>query len=187
MSRRKASLVIGRLGPDQVGRLQGEPLTYPEVGATAGPLPPGYHHLSRSHQLGRGAELWSTAGTAVLRWALPDGTGLAPLVSDDTAVAGSVAVLRLGRSPLVIRAPVRVVRVASEPTRRGFAYGTLPGHPEQGEESFVVRLADDETVWLDIVAFSRPGSLITRAAGPVGRLGQRWMTWRYLRVLDRSG
>jgi uncharacterized protein (UPF0548 family) len=33
-----------------------------------------------------------------------------------------------------IRVPCRVVYVLDEPERRGFAYGTLPGHPESGEE-----------------------------------------------------
>jgi uncharacterized protein (UPF0548 family) len=33
---------------------------------------------------------------------------------------------------------VRVVAVADEPDRCGFAYGTLPGHAVCGEEAFVV-------------------------------------------------
>ena len=178
--------MISRLGAAQVRRLQEQPLTYPDAGATAGPLPGGYHQLRRSRRLGVGAPHWSAAGAAVLRWALPDAAGLAPLVSHDVAVCGAVAVLRLGKGPLTLRAPVRVVTVVDEPTRRGFAYGTLPGHPEQGEEAFVVRLADDETVWLDVVAFSRPGTLLARLAGPLGRVGQSWLTARYLRALDAT-
>jgi len=76
-----------------------------------------------------------------------------------------------------------VVHVVDEPGRRGFSYGTLPGHPEAREESFVVRLSDDDVVTLTIHAFSRPASLLTRAAGPAGRLVQSWQTTRYLRAL----
>jgi hypothetical protein len=37
--------------------------------------------------------------------------------------------------------------------RLGLAYGTLPGHPERGEESFVIELLDDGQVRVHIVAF----------------------------------
>ena len=48
---------------------------------------------------------------------------------------GSEVIVHLGP----VRAPCRVVYVVDEPDRRGFAYGTLPGHAESGEERFVVR------------------------------------------------
>ena len=48
-------------------------------------------------------------------------------------LAGDVAVLSLLLGPWPIVAPVRVVDVVDEPRVRGFAYGTLPGHPETGQ------------------------------------------------------
>jgi uncharacterized protein (UPF0548 family) len=55
----------------------------------------------------------------------------------------------------------------------GFAYGTLPGHEEIGEERFLVRLdAADQSVWYDIFAFSRPGKW-ARFAQPLARILQR--------------
>ena len=77
--------------------------------------------------------------------------------------------------------PVRVVRVVDEPGRRGFAYGTLPGHPERGEESFVVQLADDGTVFFHLRAFSRPARWFTRLGDPVSRRAQTMIAERYLR------
>ena len=50
----------------------------------------------------------------------------------------------------------RVVAVVDEPDRFGFAYGTLPVHPEQGEESFVVVRADAGGARFDVQAVSRP-------------------------------
>lgn len=44
----------------------------------------------------------------------------------------------VGAGPLRLRAPCRVVYTVTESRRRGFAYGTLPGHPECGEEAFVI-------------------------------------------------
>jgi uncharacterized protein (UPF0548 family) len=54
-----------------------------------------------------------------------------------------------------------------EPVRRfAFAYGTLPEHAESGEERFQVELLEDDYVWYDILAFSRPNQLLARLAYP---------------------
>jgi uncharacterized protein (UPF0548 family) len=42
-----------------------------------------------------------------------------------------------------MRAPCRVIYTITEPRRKGFAYGTLPGHPESGEEAFTISQCDD--------------------------------------------
>ncbi len=57
---------------------------------------------------------------------------------------------RLG--PVWVHAPCRVVRVVDALGRRRFAYGTLAGHPERGEEAFVVELDDTGAVWLAVTA-----------------------------------
>lgn len=75
-----------------------------------------------------------------------------------------------------------MVLTVDEPAARGFAYGTLTGHPESGEESFVVRL-DEDVVRLDIVAFSRPARWYSRLGSPVVRVIQDRITDRYLAVL----
>ena len=49
--------------------------------------------------------------------------------------------------------------VTNQPDRQGFAYGTLPGHPECGEEAFIVEQHDDGAVTFAITAFSRPATL----------------------------
>jgi uncharacterized protein (UPF0548 family) len=82
-------------------------------------------------------------------------------------------------------APCRVVAVLDEDDRWGFAYGTLPGHPEIGEESFVVSLTEHGSVRFSVTAFSRPAGSVTRAAGPLGRLVQQVATRAYLRALRR--
>ena len=74
--------------------------------------------------------------------------------------------------PLRIVAPTRVVYVIDEPDRRGFAYGTLPGHPESGEEVFIVERQAGSTS-VEVRAFSRPGRWFTRLGAPVARRIQR--------------
>ena len=52
----------------------------------------------------------------------------------------------------------------------GFAYGTLPKHVERGEECFSVEWHHaDDTVWYDILAFSRPKHILVRLGYPVAR------------------
>jgi uncharacterized protein (UPF0548 family) len=94
---------------------------------------------------------------------------------------GDTALLRWPLWPSNI--PARVVYVIDEPDRKGFAYGTLPGHPERGEESFVVERRADESVWLVVRAFSRPANAFFWASYPALRLMQAIFTARYLRAL----
>lgn len=156
------------------------PLTYPEVGATAGPLPPGYDHLGFFSQIGAGQQRFEQAANAVMHWGMQRGSGLRVQATSDIVTVGAVVVVGLG--PL--RAPCRVVYVIDEPHRRGFAYGTLPGHPECGEERFLVR-HDPVTaaVFTEVVSFSRPATAWGRAAKPVLMLAQRIIGRRYLRAV----
>ena len=66
--------------------------------------------------------------------------GEAVFTAEGTALLrpGDVARMRMAFWPR--RIPARVVYVVDEPARRGFAYGTLHGHPESGEEAFLVEL-----------------------------------------------
>jgi uncharacterized protein (UPF0548 family) len=97
---------------------------------------------------------------------------------------GDTAVLVVPLWLFGIHAPCRVIYVIDEPNRKGFAYGTLPGHPECGEEAFVVDRTDDGSVWLTIRSFSRPGGWQWWAVYPALRLAQTIITRRYFRALS---
>ena len=112
-------------------------------------------------------------------------SGMSVTASQPAATAGAVAVLRWGFGPLTFPATCRVVYTVDEPDRRGFAYGTLPGHPVRGEEAFVVRLEPGGEVRFTITAFSRPGSLMARLGGPVAGRVQKLLTDRYIRALRK--
>ena len=118
------------LQPAEAERLREAPFTYAEVGATrTGTLPPGYDVLRRSTALGHGSERFERAAQAVLGWEMHRRAGLGVRASHQQVVEGAVAVVRVGVGRLGVNAPVRVVHVIDEAERRGFAYGTLPGHP----------------------------------------------------------
>jgi uncharacterized protein (UPF0548 family) len=172
-----------RLDPDVEAQLRAAELTYDHVGCTSGALPTGYHHLTRRLALGRGTTLLADAARSLFSWQMHLRSGLRVSTSSPTVESDAIVVLGIGAGPLRISAPCRVVYLINEPNQRGFAYGTLPGHPESGEEAFLIERADDDTVSFSITAFSRPASALTRLAGPLGRLTQRKITSSYLRSL----
>jgi uncharacterized protein (UPF0548 family) len=154
--------------------------TYQQVGATAGELPDGYHHVRKSAVIGNGRPRFDDAAAKMMRWGMLRGAGVRVEASSEVAAVGSEVLVGLG--PL--RAPCRVVYVLDEQNRRGFAYGTLPGHPESGEELFAVRY-DPSTgdVHAEVVAFSRHATWWSRLGSPVTALAQRVITARYLTAL----
>ena len=146
--------------------------------------PGGYRRLLRRSVIGTTAA-FDAAAAAVLDWQVQRRSGVrvlavsgseAPRVSE--GLEGAVVVPVLGRA---VTAPVRVTRVVREDEVVGFAYGTLPGHPESGEEAFLVRRAGPETVF-ELRALSRPAFPYSLAA-PVGAALQRRFTDRYLSAL----
>lgn len=158
-------------------------VTYPEVGRTAGTLPDGYHHLRRSAVIGTGAPAFAAAADRLMHWRVQKGAGMevdasSPVVQDGVDVRTT---LRFG--PLRFVAPCRVVYVVDEPRRKGFGYGTLPGHPEIGEEALIVAHEPDDSVTLTVIAFSRPATLLTKLGAPAVLAVQEYITRRYLRAL----
>jgi uncharacterized protein (UPF0548 family) len=166
--------------PVDLSALSELPLTYSEVGATAGPLPAGYDHLSATRKIGVGQQRFEEAAEAVLHWGMQRGAGLRVQVSRDVVAVGAVVVVGLA----FLRAPCRVVYVVDEPHVRGFGYGTLPGHPESGEERFAVRHDPaTDAVFSEVISFSRPATWWGRAGKPVLQVGQRLIARRYLRAV----
>jgi uncharacterized protein (UPF0548 family) len=165
--------------------LADRPLSYGPAGLTLrplGPAPPGFRAFQTRVAIGAGDACWRRARHDVLRWAVKTRSGFA-VEPAGPVVAGSDCRLRTRIGPVTIREPVRVVGVVDEPARAGFAYGTLPGHPVSGEESFAVERDPAGTVWLVLRSLTRP------APGPRGLLfpgalvAQRVYRRRYLRSL----
>jgi len=102
-------------------------------------------------------------------------------------INGMTARLKVPFGPFTVTAPVRVVYVIDEVDRVGFAYGTMKGHPESGEESFVVARHEDDSVWLTVRAFSRPSTWYYRLVWPILRIQQARFTRSYLRALHPAG
>lgn len=170
-------------GQWKVGTLAGRSFNYSEVGATAGELATGYGHIWRTQVIGHGPDTFEAAAAALLSWNLHRRSGLSVAVTSPQAVSGEDVLLGFGVGRLRLTVPCRVVYLVEEATRLGFAYGTLTGHPEAGEERFLVALRPDGEVTTEVTAFSRPALWWSRIGSGVGRRVQTAVTSRYLRAL----
>ncbi|MFE2960440.1 DUF1990 family protein [Nocardia tengchongensis] len=163
---------------------QPAPFTYPDVGATAGEFPAGYDHFRLRLRIGSGRALFDHAADQILAYRMQRGTGIFQHATTPTAQPGTELTVRLALGPIGVNAPCRVVYVVDDPNRRGFAYGTLPGHPESGEELFAVEYDPaDDSVHGIIAAFSNPGTWYTHLGAPIVRLIERWFARRYIETL----
>ncbi len=148
-------------------------------------VPAGFRVFRHEAVIGSGAERWAVASAEVLEWGMQRGAGIR--VSTPRVVVGDDVTLTiplLGVVPVTAR--TRVLAIVDEPSRRGFVYGTLPGHPERGEEAFLVTIDDTGVVRAAVQGFSRPAPGIWMLGAPVLRLVQAIYTRRYLRALARG-
>jgi uncharacterized protein (UPF0548 family) len=160
--------------------------TYAEVGATrdVDGHPEDAFTLVERAELGD-ETVFEPATAFVLGFGMQRAVGFEVDSDDPVAREGAVVTLRARFGPLRIVAPTRVVYVIDEPDRGGFAYGTLPGHPESGEEVFLVERRDGSTS-VEVRAFSRPGRWFTRVGAPVARRLQRRAARQYVDSVRRA-
>jgi uncharacterized protein (UPF0548 family) len=159
-----------------------EILTYAEVGGTRLPdLPAGYAHDRYSVLLGN--DNFEAAKRGIREWRAHVGSAVEVVPPRAAIEAGTNVVLGIRLGPLYAIVACRIVYVCDEPDRFGFAYGTLPEHPERGEEAFMIERDDTGRVRFAITAFSRPASAVARLAGPLARVVQQRATQRYLDAL----
>jgi uncharacterized protein (UPF0548 family) len=144
---------------------------------------PGFETFERTIRLADGEDSFRRAGETILGWGMQRGAGLRVHAETPRATVGSTVVLGIGVAGVYLAFPCRVHEVFQEPTRLGFSYLTLPGHPECGMEQFLVELRPDGAVQASVTAVSRPANLLVSLAGPVGRAAQHRTADRYLAAL----
>lgn len=159
--------------------------TYSGVGSTLnGPpnnrYPNGYVVDHTRVQLGSGEAAFQAAKQAIERWEQFSLGWVSALPSDTPIVPHATVAVLVRNAWLWWLNAARIVYVIDSSddtaTRFGFAYGTLPGHVESGEERFLVEWRHaDHAVWYDILAFSRPRHLLTR----IGKRQVRRMQKRF--------
>lgn len=144
---------------------------------------PGFETFNRTIRLPAGPDSFRAAGETILSWQMHRRAGLRVQADQPRATVGGTVLTGIGLAGLYLAFPCRVDEVYQEPTRLGFSYLTLPGHPECGIERFLVELGPDGAVQASVTAVSRPANLLVSLAGPVGRAAQRRTADRYLAAL----
>ncbi len=158
---------------DFISRQRNLPFTYSEVGATNTTPPAGYTVDHSRIQLGQGEATYRLAVDALRSWRHFD-LGWVTVVPRGVAieVGATVAVKARAFGTWSLNA-CRVVYVINDSRRFGFAYGTLPDHVECGEERFLIEWLEDDSVWYDILAFSRPRHPLVKVSVPLARMLQK--------------
>lgn len=162
------------------------PFTYESVGATA----PGWDIAARyvvdrqRFVLGNGRELFQIARQGIETWSHFD-LGWCEAWPRTTPIrTGEVVAVVAWAMGLCWTNASRIVYVVDEPAGQGdaetikfgFAYGTLPGHVEMGEELFLIEWnRATDVVAYSILAFSRPRHPLAR----LGRLAARRLQRRF--------
>jgi uncharacterized protein (UPF0548 family) len=182
--RKPSDAQIGRFLDDQ----RSLPFSYPEVGASREGAPSGYSLNHHWGLLGTGHETFARAVRALRTWKMYE-TGWTKLCWPEAPITEGTVVGVLGRhfgvwSLNTCRIVYMIEEEASLLKRYGFAFGTLPGHVERGEERFTVEWhRADDSVFYEVFAFARPAHPLARAGPPFVRLVQRQFAVASLRAM----
>jgi uncharacterized protein (UPF0548 family) len=158
---------LNRPGPESISEFlsaqKQQQFSYEHVGASRTQAPSGYVVDHNRIQLGEGRIVFDRAKNAIKQWKMFDISWLQLFWPDVPIAEGAtvaIAVSHLGFWSLNAARIVYTIEEQGAIERYGFAYGTLPDHAEMGEERFTVEFhAEDESVWYDLYAFSRPRAL----------------------------
>jgi len=160
-------------------------VTYKEVGQSFSDVcPSGYQPGHYVMELGKSEGTFERAVAALEAWGSHQTRWTKVFPEFPSIVVGESVIVMIGFNTLSIAAPCRIVRVVDDEDRFGFAYGTLPGHPEQGEESFLITRSSDGSVTFVIKSFSRPQGKALRLASPISQLIQSRVTKQYLNAME---
>ena len=121
------------------------------------------------------------AATATLqRWAPHAGIKARIHPEGAPMVEGTTLLVVAPFGPLEMVVPDRIVAVVDEPERFGFAYGTLAGHAETGEECFLAEPLGPDRLRLTVRVQAGPATFMARLGTPVVTLLQKAAARRYL-------
>ena len=161
--------------------------SYEELGTTKG-LPPRNYVVDRNRvMLGSGPETFRQGVDRLRSWQMfklgwVDIFPRAAAISTGQTVA--VLVSHFGFWSLNA---CRIIYTFDSERSYGFAYGTLQDHAEQGEERFSIDWSvEDDSVWYNILAFSKPRKWQARVARPLSRNLQKKFARDSLAAMSQS-
>ena len=135
-------------------------------------------------RLGAGPDIFHSAGSAVRDWKMFKLGWVDLFPRRAPIVTGQTVASRIHHFGFWSLNACRVVYTIEEPRRFGFAYGTLQDHAECGEERFIVEWRPDDSVWFQILAFSKP-RLLARLGAPLARALQKQFAREAMSAMPR--
>jgi uncharacterized protein (UPF0548 family) len=150
--------------------------SYSDIGCTRGDPPARYFVDRYRILLGRGDAAFTAACAALSRWEMFRLGWVAPYPTATSLAVGNPVGVLIRACGLWWLNAARIVYVHERDGENrdfGFAYGTLLEHAERGEERFWIRRDNDDRVWYEVVAASRPGGWYGWAGLPLVRRLQR--------------
>ena len=165
-------LFIRRSTPKKLAQLLDENRdkahSYADVGASQGGGRPSgtYRTVQRRAFIGNKPGTLEAAIESLETWAPQKRAGLIVLSTEPFEVGTVViqAAALLGQVRVV--APCRVVYIERDENNYAYAYGTLEGHPESGEERFAI-IREPDGWYFQIDAFANAGHWLTKIGGSV--------------------
>lgn len=149
----------------------------PTAPSADSPLAASLRPFEYEQTVGHGPESFETGRRVLRDWQMHRDAGVQ--VEPVPITVGTDVVLWTRTLGLSLVFACRITEVFDDEQQFGFTYATLPGHPEEGFETFRLELIND-VVQLHIVGASRPASLLTKLSGPIGRRLQAQYTERYI-------
>lgn len=122
----------------------------------------------------------AVARTTLRRWAPHAGIKARIVPTGARMEPGTTLLVVAPFGPVEMAVPDRVVVVVDEPDRFGFAYGTLAGHAEAGEEAFLAEQVAPDELRLTVRVQAGPATLLAKLGTPLVTLLQRAAARRYL-------
>jgi len=154
------------------------PFSYKEVGASQSAVPKDYPINHYRARLGDGEAAFARAKNAIKNWTMYQLEWTKIYPSGAPVKADEVVCVVVNHGFCWSMNPCRIIYVLEETAgaieRFGFAFGTLPGHSEEGEERFTVEWQrGDDSVWYELLSFARPHHVLAKIGSPFVRLTQR--------------
>lgn len=159
-----------------IGEAAGDTEPTSAVGLLRRSVPDGYRHDQWAGPLPDG---FDPARQALQQWIGHRAAGIT--IADPPPIAvGQTVTMAIPVGPISVTATARIVDVVDEPDRYGFTYATLPHHPEDGEESFIITRTGDAEARYTVTAVWRTGTHASRVLPPLTRFLQQRAIGRYL-------
>jgi uncharacterized protein (UPF0548 family) len=153
-----------REGSALLREMQSAEPTYTDIGATAEKkTPAGFKGATHERIIGRGVDDFQRASDALRQWLVHERAGVQPF-NRPPLIVGETVLLVLPLALAELRIACRIVHTVETSKQFGFSYGTLPCHPEIGEEQFLISLLPDDRVVFSIHLFWKPGILLASPA-----------------------